>query len=252
MNSIYGNLKFSVITPSYNQGKYIEKTITSVLEQNYGNFEHIIIDGGSQDETLSILRKFPHLTIVSEHDDGQADAINKGLKMATGDVIAWINSDDWYEPGVFLDVSGFFGRNPGKMVVMGDCHLVKAQGDIFYTVVNRERGNKELRRYWIGRSIPTQPAIFFRRELIDEFGYLDTSLHYAMDYDLWLRFTKRYYFHRINRVVANYRFHSGSKGGDQDWSKFIPEWERAYRNHVGIYERLIDHYSRILARMKKG
>jgi len=239
-------LSFSVITPSYNQGEYIEETITSVLNQNYSNFEHIIIDGGSIDKTISILKKHPHLKYISEADMGQADALNKGFKMATGEIIAWINSDDWYEPEVFFDIERFFTCNPEKMIVMGDCNLVNEHGTVFNIVVNNERGYKELRKYWVSQSIPTQPAIFFKKRLIDEFGLLDKSLHYAMDYDLWIRFSKRYRFYRLSRVVSNYRFHSSAKGGGHDWSIFVPEWKLVYKRHVNLYDQLIDHITTML------
>ena len=241
-------LKFSVITPSYNQGEYIEKTITSIINQNYSNFEHIVIDGGSNDRTIAILKKYPHIRFISEADEGQADAVNKGLKMATGDIIAWINSDDWYEPDIFVDIEDCFSNNPDKMVVMGDCNLVNERGNIFNKVVNEERGYKELRKYWVGRSIPTQPAIFFRKTLIDEFGYLDKSLYYAMDYDLWIRFSKKHWFYRLDRTFANYRFHADAKGGDQDWTKFEPDWKLVYKRHVNLYDKLIDRLTRFLAK----
>ena len=117
-------LKFSVITPSFNNAQYIEQTIKSVLEQNYPNFEHIVIDGGSTDGTVEILKKHSHLKWVSEKDEGQADALNKGFRMATGDIIAWINSDDWYEPNIFGNIAEWFERNPDKNIVMGDCNLI--------------------------------------------------------------------------------------------------------------------------------
>ena len=218
--------KISVITPSFNQGGYIEQTIRSVMAQNYPNHEHIIIDGGSDDDTVNILKRYTHIRWLSEKDRGQSDAINKGFRMATGDIIAWINSDDWYEPGTFSLIADFFHRHPDRNVVMGNCNLVDEHGVIFDTVVNHERGFDELKQHWVPRSIPTQPAIFFRRRLLDEFGLLDESLHYAMDYDLWMRFAQRNRFHHLDVTVANYRFHSAAKGGDHDWSKFLPDCKK--------------------------
>ncbi len=218
--------KISVITPSFNQGGYIEQTIRSVMAQNYPNHEHIIIDGGSDDDTVNILKRYTHIRWLSEKDRGQSDAINKGFRMATGDIIAWINSDDWYEPGTFSLIADFFHRHPDRNIVMGNCNLVDEHGVIFDTVVNHERGFDELKQHWVPRSIPTQPAIFFRRSLLDEFGLLDESLHYAMDYDLWMRFAQRNRFHHLDVTVANYRFHSAAKGGDHDWSKFLPDCKK--------------------------
>ncbi|MHC1698303.1 MAG: glycosyltransferase [Geobacteraceae bacterium] len=219
---------FSVVTPSFNQAQFIGQTIESVIIQDYPYWEHIVIDGGSDDGTVEVLKGYPHLKWMSEKDRGQSDAINKGFRVAQGDIIAWINSDDWYEPGAFKAVADFFIANPEKNIVMGDCNLVDDNGGVFDRVINHERGFDELKQHWVSRSIPTQPAIFFRRNLLDEFGFLDESLHFAMDYDLWMRFSQKNRFYHINRTVANYRFHNDAKGGDQDWSKFVPDCRIVY------------------------
>src|SRR5437016_162728 len=104
----------SVVTPTFNQAPFIEQTIQSVLDQRPAAFEHIVIDGGSTDGTLEILAKYNHLKWISERDNGQSDALNKGFKKATGEIIGWINSDDWYEPGTFALVAKFFAENPDK------------------------------------------------------------------------------------------------------------------------------------------
>lgn len=220
--------RISVVTPSFNQAAYIGQTIESVLSQRYPDFEHIVVDGGSTDGTLEILKRYPHLKWISEADRGQADALNKGFRMATGDVIAWVNSDDWYEPGAFDAVAAFFRDNPDEDVVMGDCLLVDENGKVFDKVVNVERGFEEIRCHWVPRSIPTQPAVFFRKRLLDECGELDVSLHYVMDFDLWLRFSQKARFRHIDVTTSGYRFHAGAKGGDQDWSKFVPECRVVY------------------------
>jgi glycosyltransferase involved in cell wall biosynthesis len=223
----------SVVTPSYNQGAFIEKTIQSVLDQDYPNFEHIVIDGGSTDGTIEILYRFPYLNWISEKDSGQSQALNKGFRKAKGEIIAWINSDDWYEPGAFLAVAEFFLQHPEKAVVMGDCQLVDAQGIPFRIVVNKERKREDILKFWLPYSIPTQPSVFFRKELLDKFGLLDETLHFAMDYDLWMRFAASSAFPHIDRVLSDYRFHPGAKGGDQDWNKFVPECRQVFRRYAG-------------------
>jgi glycosyltransferase involved in cell wall biosynthesis/tetratricopeptide (TPR) repeat protein/SAM-dependent methyltransferase len=223
--------RISVVTPTLNQARFLVQTIRSVTAQNYPNYEHIVIDGGSGDDTVEILKRHPHVRWLSEKDRGQSDALNKGFRMATGDIIAWINSDDWYEPGTFSLIADFFQEHPDRNIVMGNCNLVDKHGYVFDTVVNNERGFYELKQHWVPRSIPTQPAVFFRRRLLDEFGQLDESLHYAMDYDLWMRFAQKNRLYHIDRTVANYRFHSDAKGGDQDWTKFLPDCNAVYRRY---------------------
>lgn len=222
----------SVVTPSYNQGRFIERTILSVLEQNYPNFEHFVYDGGSNDGTIEILKKYQHLKWISEKDRGQSHALNKGFRQAKGDMIAWINSDDYYEPGIFRAAAEYFRDNPDRNIVMGDCNLVDENGIIFDEVVNVERGFDLLKQYWVGNSIPTQPAVFFRKKLLDEFGYLDESLQYGMDYDLWLRFAQKHWFHHLDMVAANYRFHQKAKNVDQDWSNCLPDWEEVHKRYI--------------------
>ncbi len=224
-------LIFSVITPSFNQGQFIEQTIRSVLEQNYPHFEHIVFDGKSTDNTVEVLKRYPHLKWTSEKDNGQSSALNKGFQIARGDIIAWINSDDWYEPGAFAAVAEFFQKNPEKQVVMGDCRCIDSKGKEIGVIVNDERGFEQLRKYWKAKAIPTQPAIFFRKKLLDEVGGVDESLHYGMDFDLWLRFAAKSRFYHLSRIVANYRFHDAAKGGDGDWKKFLPDWRKVYARH---------------------
>ncbi len=227
---------FSVITPSFNQAAFIEQTIASVLQQKDQAFEHIVIDGGSKDGTVEILKKFPHLSWVSEPDRGQAHALNKGLARAAGKIIAWINSDDWYEPGAFSAVANFFNEHPDAKIVMGDCNLVDERGNKTGHIVNAARGFNELKKYWKGKSIPTQPALFFWRELIEECGPADESLFYAMDYDLWMRFARKHRFHRLERTLANYRFHPKAKGGDGNWDKFKPEWRKVHDRYASKFD----------------
>lgn len=204
----------SVVTPSFNQGKYIRDTLDSVQRQTYRKFEHIVVDGGSTDETVAILKEYPSVSWISEPDRGQADALNKALRMAKGDIIAWINSDDFYEPNA-LELAVKALRD--APIAMGRCLVFEDGKGPLYTVPNYGRTWFDLLKYWIAYSIPTQPSIFFRRSLLDslirnETEYVDPQLHYCMDYDLWIRIAVSYPLTtRIDAVTSHYRFTDTNK-----------------------------------------
>jgi glycosyltransferase involved in cell wall biosynthesis len=222
----------SVVTPSYNQGRYIEETIQSVLNQDYFRIEHIVVDGGSTDETLSVLKKYPHLKWVSEPDRGQSHAINKGFQIAKGEIAAWLNSDDTYLPGAVTAAVEALDRSKGRYIVMGQCPFIDEEGNptgIFHPSSYRSR--MKLIKIWKGLYSIPQPAVFFCRELIDELGGLDESLYFAMDYELWLRFSKKYRFIPINKPLATYRLHEKSKTmeiSEQELLKKTVEISRRY------------------------
>jgi glycosyltransferase involved in cell wall biosynthesis len=208
-------VKFTIVTPSYNQGPFIQRTIESVLSQR-GDFEleYLVVDGGSKDETLPILRRYPgRLRFVSEPDRGQSDAINKGFRMATGDVLAWLNSDDTYEPGALGAVARAL-RESGARWCFGKCRIVDEHGREIRRALS---GYKDWvsRRYslrrLLGRNFIAQPATFFRRDLLAEAGPIDESLHYAMDYDLWLRFARLAPPAFVEQPLAAFRWHASSK-----------------------------------------
>ncbi len=233
------SLKFSVITPSFNQGQYIGQTIQSVLDQNYAHFEHIVIDGLSTDNTVEILKSYSHLRWISEKDSGQTNALNKGLKMAEGDIIAILNSDDYYLPGAFEAVGRAFRENPECRVIIGDCRFIYTNSERTLKVVNRDLTFEDIIQYWHNWIPPTQPAIFFRREVLTEFGLWDETLHYAMDYEFWLRISRKYPFRHIPLEVAAYRFHEASKSGTgNQWAIFYPEWHQVYLKYKADSQRL--------------
>lgn len=202
------DIKISIITPSYNQGNFIEDTILSVLNQDYKNFEHIIIDGGSTDNTLQIIEKYKHLIYVSERDSGQANAINKGFKMATGDIFAWINSDDYYEKNIFGDIIYRFSTNE---------RIQFLYGDIIYVDKNKEELLRESGAHisYINLlenpDLVRQPSSFWTRELYFESGGLDENLNIVMDYDLFLKFTRRTNPFYLKKNLSYYRFYSETK-----------------------------------------
>ncbi len=229
----------SVVTPSFNQAEFIEDTIQSVLSQNYPNFEHIIIDGGSTDGTVDILKKYPHLTWISEKDKGQTDALNKGLLRAGGDVIAILNSDDTYTAGAFHKVAEAFAAAADTKAIIGDCFFSYTGPRKPFTVRNKDLDFEDLLKYWNIWIPPTQPAIFFKSELIEEFGPFDQNLNYAMDYEYWLRISRQYKIKHIPEILAVYRFHDVSKSGNgDDWSDFFPEWHSVYLKYKQYSQRL--------------
>ncbi|MBA4313197.1 MAG: glycosyltransferase [Chlorobiaceae bacterium] len=214
----------SIVTPSFNQGKFIEANIQSVLRQNIPNVEHIIIDGGSTDQTIEILKRYTHLKWISEKDSGQTEALNKGFRMATGNIIGWLNSDDTYCPSVFQLVAEYF-KNPEVNVLCGDGFEIDEVGKITHPLSSANSNPETLIRYWKWKYEFVQPAFFFRRNVFEEIGYLDEKLYYAMDYDFFIRLGLRYPFKYISEPLANLRMYPESKSG-RNANKLIPGYIR--------------------------
>jgi len=206
-------LKVSVITPSYNQGAFIEETINSVLNQDYPNIEYIIIDGGSTDNTLNIIKSYEDQISYwhSGPDSGQSSAINKGFIRSSGDIIAWLNSDDLYLPGAVSEIVRTFHDNSDAVVVSGTCNITDENGILksqkspfIFDTENLLRTGK----------VPGQPAVFMKREILNTVGLLQENLHFVLDWEYWLRISMKYPKHRIialNRVIAEARDWEGNK-----------------------------------------
>jgi len=198
----------SIITPSYNQGKFIERTILSVLSQNVKGIEYMIIDGGSVDETISILEKYSDkLSWVSEKDNGHSDAINKGILRSSGDIIGWLNSDDIYYPNALNEVLYFFETHPELEVVYGDSNHIDPY-DQFIDKYPTEEWNWE--RLLETCFIP-QPATFLRRIVFEKYGLMDIRIRYSMDYEYWIRLGKQgVKFAYLPKLLAATRFHQAA------------------------------------------
>jgi glycosyltransferase involved in cell wall biosynthesis len=206
-NSMAHPLKLTIITPSYNQAPYIEQTIHSVLTQDYPCVEHIVIDGGSTDRTVDLLKKYPHLQWVSEKDRGQADALNKGLAKASGDIIGWINSDDYYEHKVFGSIVRCF-EDPDVMWVIGYLTFLWDQtGEL----VAKKSPPISYDRLLNDPDIVRQPSTFFRKSIIEQVGGWNPEFFMAMDFDLWVRLAKISSPKMIDANLAYFRIHALQK-----------------------------------------
>lgn len=220
-------MKISIITPSFNQARFIERTILSVLEQNYGDLEYIVMDGGSTDSTLDIIKKYSHRIIwKSKKDRGQSHAVNKGLRRATGNIVAYLNSDDTYEPDAFRKVADFFQNHPGKKWVYGKCKIINEKDREIRKPITWYK-NSLLKKYsykkLLAENFVSQPATFWKRELLDEMGYLSEQEHFCMDYDFWLRIGEKYEAGIIDDYLANFRYHITSKSGSVNKKQFQDE-----------------------------
>ena len=221
----------SIITPSYNQARYLEKTIQSVLSQDYANIEYIIVDGGSTDGSREIIERYASRLArwVSEPDRGQTDAINKGFARAQGEILAWLNSDDTYLPHAITEAAAFLVAHPQAGMVYGDANLVDESGEVIGRFPARQTDYRRLMRGYV--HIPQQ-ASFFRADLWRKVGPLDPSFFFAMDYDLWVRLARRSSLVYHPRLWANFRLHKAGKSVAAD-DRCWPEMLRVFRREGG-------------------
>jgi glycosyltransferase involved in cell wall biosynthesis len=225
--------RISVVTSSFNQGRFIARTIESVLAQGYPDVEHVVVDGMSTDETECVLARYPQLRVVREPDGGQAEAINKGFRLATGDILCFLNSDDTFADGALARVAQEIDPKRGRHVVMGRCRFIDEE-DRF---VGREHpwafaGHRRLLEVWKGYTVP-QPSVFWTRQVWERCGPLDEGEPLVLDYDLFCRMSRYYRFHPVDQVFANYRLHGDSKTCIEGDDRVLTESLRVSRRYWG-------------------
>ncbi len=235
----------SIVTPSLNQGRFIRDTIESVLSQDYPRFEYRVMDGGSTDDTLDILMSYgDRLMWQSAPDLGQAAAVNSGFRLARGEILGWLNSDDTYEPGAVKAAAEYLVANPETAVVYGDARYIDERNAVI--------GSYPTENFDIERLAETcvicQPAAFMRRGPFDAVGMLDPTLHYCMDYDLWIRMGRRFRIDRIRRVLANSRRYPRAKSfshRDDLFNEIYAVAERSF-GRVSAHWRVCHAYYRLV------
>lgn len=223
-------LTISIVTPSYNQGSFIEQTYISILSQNLGNrLEYIVMDAKSTDNTLKITKKYIskfkkaniRFKFIREKDKGQSDAINKGWRIAKGDILGYLNSDDYYKSNVLSNVLEYFEKHKNIKWAYGGWNYVNKKGQFYQAIQPNSFNKSKLLNYCnIG-----QPSCFFRKSLLKEVGFLDENLHLAMDYDLWLRFAERYPAGIILGVISNIRYHQNAKSSRRSTEQLIEAYQ---------------------------
>ena len=237
MNTVVDKPLVSIVTPSYNQDKFLEETICSVLGQDCPRLEYIIVDGGSTDGSKAIIQRYSDRLAwwVSEPDRGQTDAINKGFARARGEILAWLNSDDTYLPGAVSEAVAFLSSNPEIGMVYGDANLTDETGKVIGKFPARQTDYRRLMRGYV--HVPQQSA-FFRAHLWHQVGPLDPTFHDAMDYDLWVRLSQISPICYTPRLWANFRLHGSSKTaspGNLCW----PEMVIVHRRQGGSWLSLL-------------
>ena len=249
----------SIITPSYNQAAYLEQTIQSVLSQDYPRLEYFVIDGGSTDGSLEIIKKYatslesdsllsksqeqvPGLHRhsinwwVSEKDAGQADAINKGLSCANGEILAWLNSDDYYLPNTIPAVVKIFEEHPDVVLIYGDMLAVDAHGRTINVLKYKQLSLEDLLCF----QIIGQPSVFFRRSALEKAGLLNTKFHFLLDHQLWIRMARQGKILHVPQTWSAARYHAAAKNRAQaaefgrdafrvlEWVKSQPDLTEAF------------------------
>jgi glycosyltransferase involved in cell wall biosynthesis len=223
----------SIVTPSYNQAPFLEQTIQSVLEQDYPRIEYIVVDGGSTDNSVEVIQKYADRLAywISEKDSGQAEAINKGFARANGEIVAWLNSDDYYLMHTISIVVQCFEQNPDVVMIYGDMFAVDGNDQTMNVLRYKQLSLEDLLCF----QIIGQPSVFFRRSALEKVGRLDPTFHFMLDHHLWIRLAKLGKILHIPQVWSAARYHPQAKNRARaaefgreafrvlDWAKKQPE-----------------------------
>ncbi|MDD2225314.1 MAG: glycosyltransferase family 2 protein [Candidatus Shapirobacteria bacterium] len=209
-------MKISITIPTYNCGKYIRRALDSILvQQSYFDKEIIVVDGSSNDDTIEILKSYgDKIRWISEKDNGQAHAINKGFKMSSGDVIGWLNADDYYEPDIFEQISREFIENDKLVLLYGNCRSIdEKDGEI---KINIPQKNINYNKLIQNGNYIYQPASFYKKEAVVETDYLDDSLNYWMEYDLFIKLLKFGESKYVSKILANFTIREDQKSNKKN------------------------------------
>jgi len=241
----------SIVTPSYNQARFLEKTMRSVLEQDYTPIEYLVVDGSSTDHSVEVIRKYENKLAwwVSEKDSGQAEAINKGLARAKGEIVAWLNSDDYYMPGAVTAAVKALQENPQAGFVYGDVRVVAEDESVLNQLTYGNFDLVDLMSF----QIIGQPSVFMRRETLERVGYLDPSYHLLLDHQLWIRMALESGMYYLPRLMASAHYYDKCKNlanaaGFGIEAKKIVEW---MGSDPRLAERTQKHQRQILAGVER-
>jgi glycosyltransferase involved in cell wall biosynthesis len=246
--------KISIVTPSFNQGIYLEECIRSIFDQEYPKLEYFIIDGGSSDESIQVIQKYADRLAgwVSERDSGQSEAINKGFKRATGELVAWLNADDFYLPGSLKAAAEAYQQNPQAPFFFGDGLRVNEQGEKKQNFFPESGLLFDREALIYGLNYILQPATFIRREALEKAGYLDMNLHYGMDTDLWIRLSALGAPAPVRALLAASREHESTKTATGSFKR-LEELRLLAEKHSGMpvtpgylcyFLDTLEHYTR--------
>jgi glycosyltransferase involved in cell wall biosynthesis len=251
--------QISIVVPTLNQGPFIEQTLASIAGQNWARLELIVIDGGSTDGTKEIVERYPVTHFVSEPDKGQADAINKGMRLARGDILTWLNSDDYYLPLALAQIAKVLGDDPKPRLVYGGSLYLYTQEDRARVVHAPDWDRERL----LVDCYLTQPSTFWNRALWEKTGEINDKLHFIMDWEYWVRASRHCAFEPLDEPLSVYRFHPAHKTSGRNRPRCAevvalieghapPEWAAAFRDVNEHLDSLVASWAKVHAGGRYG